>query len=411
MKNGWKNNIGFKILALVFAAFLWWLVVNVDDPIDTAQYTVDVIVTNPEVVTNAGKSYQVVENTKSVTVTIKARRKVLTEIKKSHIMATADLREMQETSVPVRISISGFEGEYEEVSANPRNIQVKVENTIKKTFPITAMATGSPRSGYVVGTLTPSPETVDISGPESLIKRISKVVAKVDVSEMSVDKDMETKLIYYDAADNEVEQILLTSNCDKNGVMVYVDLWKTKEVPLVFNTSALKTAKGYAVARLEVEPEKIEVSASPDVLESITEVKVGKEALKMTGLTENQEVIVKIREYLPEGITLADADAESVVVRIVVEKAGTKKVTLATGAIEVINPPEKLQLAYKDLEVILELTGSKEQLETVSEESVKGYIDLKDYTKEGTYEVVVSLKDMPANCSVEGTVTIQLKKK
>ena len=97
--------------------------------------------------------------------------------------------------------------------------------------------------------------------------------------------------------------------------------------------------------------------------------------------------------------------------RIVVEKAGTKKVTLATGAIEVINPPEKLQLAYEDLEVILELTGSKEQLETVSEESVKGYIDLKDYTKEGTYEVVVSLKDMPANCSVEGTVTIQLKKK
>jgi YbbR domain-containing protein len=383
----------------------------VDDPIDTTEYTVDVIVTNPEVVTNAGKSYQVVENTKSVTVTIKARRKVLAEIKKSHIMATADLREMQETSVPVRISISGFEGEYEEVSANPRNIQVKVENTIKKTFPITAMASGSPRSGYVVGTLTPSPKTVDISGPESLIKKINKVVAKVDVSEMSVDKDMETKLTYYDAADNEVEQVLLTSNCDKNGVMVYVDLWKTKEVPLVFNTSALKTAKGYAVARLEVEPEKIEVSASPDVLDSITEVKVGKEALKMSGLTENQEVIVKISEYLPEGITLADADAESVVVRIVVEKAGTKKVTLATGSIEVMNPPEKLQLTYEDLEVTLELTGSKEQLETLSVESVKGYIDLKDYTKEGIYEVAVSLRDMPENCSVDGTVTIRLKKK
>jgi YbbR domain-containing protein len=129
-----------------------------------------------------------VENTKSVTVTVKARRKVLAEIKKSHIMATADLREMQDASVPVRISISGFEGEYEEVSANPRNIQVKVENIIKKTFPITPMASGTPRAGYVVGTMSPMPKTVDISGPESLIKKISKVVAKVDVSEMSAAK-------------------------------------------------------------------------------------------------------------------------------------------------------------------------------------------------------------------------------
>ena len=130
MKSKWKNNIGYKMLALAFACLLWWLVMNVDDPIDSKQYTVDVIVTNPEVITNQGKSYQVVENTKSVVVTIKARRKVLAEIKKSNIMATADLREMQDVSVPIRISVSGFEGEYEEVSANPRNIQVKVENTV-----------------------------------------------------------------------------------------------------------------------------------------------------------------------------------------------------------------------------------------------------------------------------------------
>lgn len=136
MKDKWKNNLGLKILAVLFAIFLWWIVVNIDDPIDSKTFTVDVAVTNPEVITNAGKSYQIVDSTKSVTVTVKARRKVLDEIKKSYIVATADLREMQDTSVPIRVSITGFEGEYESVSANPQNIQVSVENTQKKTFPI-----------------------------------------------------------------------------------------------------------------------------------------------------------------------------------------------------------------------------------------------------------------------------------
>ena len=413
MKSKWKKNIGYKMLALAFACLLWWLVMNVDDPIDSKQYTVDVIVTNPEVITNQGKSYQVVENTKSVVVTVKARRKVLAEIKKSNIMATADLREIQDVSVPIRISVSGFEGEYEEVSANPRNIQVKVENTVKKTFPITAMASGTPRSGYVVGVMTPSPKTVDISGPESLIKKINKVVAKVDVSEMSVDKDIETTLQYFDAADNPVDRILLTSNCDKNGVMVYVDLWKTKEVPLLFNTSAIKTARGYAVSRLEVEPEKVEISASPDVLEQITELSIGKEALKKTGLTANEEVIVEIQKYLPEGVTLADPDAGSVVVRIIVEKAGTKTLQLATGAIEKINMSEKLQLEFDVLEISLEFSGKDEFLAALSAETVKAVIDLKEYTKEGTYEVPVTVSTAPENCTYleNAKVKITLKKK
>ena len=126
LKDKWKNNLGLKILAVLFAIFLWWMVVNIDDPINKKTYAVDVTVTNPEVITNAGKSYQILDDTKSISVTVKARRKVLDEIKKSNIVATADLREMQDTSVPIRVSVSGFEGDYEEVTANPRNIQVKV---------------------------------------------------------------------------------------------------------------------------------------------------------------------------------------------------------------------------------------------------------------------------------------------
>jgi len=156
MKDRLKNNLGLKILALIFAIFLWWTVVNIDDPIDIKQYKVEVSIINTEIITNAGKSYQIEDDTKKVTVTVKARRKILSKIKASNIVAVADMREMQDNSVPIRVSIDGYEGEYEEVTAYPRNIQVSVENTLKKTFAITPIATGSPRAGHVVGRDVPA---------------------------------------------------------------------------------------------------------------------------------------------------------------------------------------------------------------------------------------------------------------
>lgn len=412
MKDRFKNNIGLKIMAVLFAFFLWWGVVNIDDPVDKKPYNVDVTVTNPEVITNAGKSFQIVDNTRTVTVTVTARRKVLSEIKKSNIIATADLREMQDTSVPIRVTISGYEGAYEEVSANPRNIQVLIENTVKKTFPITAVAAGTPRAGYVVGNMIVEPKTVDISGPESLIQKIGKVVARVDVNELSADKDIQTTLLYYDAADNLLDQSRLTSNCDKNGVTVTVDLWKTKSLGLEFDTSGIRTASGYAFAGIEVEPQSIEVAGIDERLVEVNQISVDRSALERTNLTANEEVIVDIAKYLPEGLILADSNASSVVVRIIVDRSGTKSIQLATGSIVVLNASDRLRLEYELQAVELQFTGAKEVLDSLTAEQIVATIDLAGL-EAGRHEVKVIISELPENCTYleEVTVWITLSRK
>ncbi len=408
MKEKWKNNLGLKVLAILFALFLWWAVVNIDDPVDTKTFNVDVAITNPEVITNAGKSYQIVDDTSNVSVTVKARRKVLDEIRKSHIVATADLREMQDTSVPIRVTVNGFEGSYEEVSTNPRNIQVKVENTQKKTFPITTVALGTPRDGYVVGSMTASPKTVDISGPESLVSKINKVVAKVDVSELAEDTKSQVQLIYYDAADNIINQTLLTSNVERNGASVSVSIWKTKELNLKFDTSGIKPAAGYVFNGIDVEPKTIEVAGSPEILRGLKELAIDKEALVLTDVTASEEIIVDINEYLPEGISLVDTDAANVVVRVILEKAGTKSLSLPTGSITILNASEELQLTYDVLAVELTFGGKAEDLEKVSPETVIASIDLASYDKEGTFTVPVKITQAPNGCKYMEEVKVKI---
>lgn len=408
MKDRLKNNIGLKIMAVLFAIFLWWTVVNVDDPIDIKKYSINVTVTNSEVITNGGESYKILDDTENVMVTVKARRKVLDEIKASHIIATADLREMQGTSVPIRIQILGFEGQYEEASSNPRNIQVQTEKIQKKTFPITALYHGTPRDGYVVGKLVAEPKTVDISGPLSSVEKISKVVAKVDVSEMSKDATVDAKLVYYDAADNVIDQTLLTSNCDKNGVTVAVSIWKTKNLELNFDTSAIKPASGYAFKGIEVEPQTVEVSGSPEILEGITKLDIKADVLAKTNISKNEEVVIDLTEHLPEGILLVEEN-KSVVVRIILEEAGTKSILLPVGAVTVKNAPNNLQLSYgPEQEVELKFEGASEVLEALTSDKIVATIDLSKYKEKGTYDIPVLLTDLPEQCKYIGKATIQI---
>ena len=411
MKDRWKNNLGLKVIAVLFAFFLWWTVVNIDDPVKTQKYTTEVTVLNPEVITNNGKSYQIVDNTKNIVVTVKARRKVLEQIKASNIVATADLKERQDTSVPIRISIQGFEGSYIEASANPRNIQVQVEDTQKKTFPISVVTTGTVRDGYVLDktNTVAVPQSIDISGPKSSLGRINRVVAKVDVSELWNDTELKAELIYYDSADNIIDQSLLTSNCDINGVSVKVKLLQTKKVLVKFDTSQIATADGYVFKEIEVEPQYIEVAGASATLSTIQALEVGADALKREGLTKNEEVLINMADYLPDGVILADDTAGSVVVRIVVEKSGTKSILLPVRSIKVNNAPEGFEMTLgSEQEVELRFAGANDVLNSLTSEKIIASVDLAQYNEEGTYDVPVQVTDLPDQCSYLGETTVKI---
>ena len=416
----WKNNLGLKVMAVLFAVLLWWTVVNIDDPIDTGKFQVEVLITNPEVVTNEGKSYQIVDGTKTVVVSVRARRKVLSQIKASDIIATADFRELQGTSVPIRVKINGFEGKYDEAAANPRNLQIQTEITETKTFPINVATIGEVRDGYILDktNTVAKPKSIEISGPKSSLGRINRVVAKVDISELAADTTLQAELIYYDSADNIIDKTMLSSTCDKNGVSVDVKLLVTKQVPVQFDTSLIVPGEGYVFDGIEVEPQTIEIAGKAEVLNAFTQISVGAEALKRDGITANEEVVVEIASYLPKDIVLADEAAGSVVVRIMMEKAGAKTVVLPVRSVKVNNASEEFEITYAGEQTVnLQFVGPNDVLQTLTKDTISevilATIDLSQYTEEGTYDVPVQVIDLPEQCTYVGGATVQitLKKK
>lgn len=218
MKKSLTNNIGLKLLAFIFAFMLWLLVVNIDDPVGSKTFeNIPVTIEHSEVVTQDQRSYQVLDGTDTVSVSVSATRSVLEKISAENIVATADMRELYlESQIPIEITIPGYE--FESATASPRNVQVKIEQNKSDTFPITVTTTGTVRDGYVLGTVQADPERVTVNGPESVIDQISKVVAEVNVSGLSSDSSIDATLTYYDADNNEISAEQLANNLGTTGV-------------------------------------------------------------------------------------------------------------------------------------------------------------------------------------------------
>ena len=73
------NNLGLKIIALFFSAFLWLIVVNASNPIGSRTFSdIPVQIINDDIIKSSGEVYQVIGES-TVSVVVYANREVRPE--------------------------------------------------------------------------------------------------------------------------------------------------------------------------------------------------------------------------------------------------------------------------------------------------------------------------------------------
>ena len=406
MRKRLTGNLGLKVLAFFIAVFMWLIVVNIDDPVIEKRYAgVPVSVINEEIVTTTNRTYQIVDDTQEVSVTVSARRSVMEKIKTEDITAVADMKELSlGTQIPIEVSIQKYR--YEKAYTTPGNLQVKIEDEARNNFPITPTTLGTVREGYVLSELKADPEKVTFRGPKSVINSISRVVAEADVSGLSEDAEIEARLILYDANNNVIDQTILANNLGKEGVSVKVTLYQIKKVPVKLSTSKISAEDGYKVSTISVEPKEISVAGEEETLAELDEIWIPAEELEISGLTERTEKMIEVSPHLPENVMLVDENADNVIVTIQIEQPGVKNFEVSTSSITVKNLSENLQLSYGAVDFEIQVRGPAEKLKVFST-AKKVSIDLKNYSVPGTYIVPVSV-DLPEGCKMVSDVEIEI---
>ena len=379
-KYKFTDNLGLKIIAVIFAAFLWLIVVNLDNPVSTQTFSeVPVTIINEDIILSAGDTYQVLGEEK-VSVVVSATRQVRQKLTKEDIVATADIKEMDTSTglVPIKIS---------------KVLSLTVSTGDSKV-----------RDGYILGDMTVNPDKVTITGPESILDQIDRAVALIDVEGLAKDSEETAKLGLYDISGNPISQTRLGNNLGEGGITVSVEVLKIKSVPISLSVSGTP-AEGYKYTGYSSEPETVQIYGEKDVVDKIEEIDVP--VIDVSGASQPIQKSVNISEYLPEGVQLVDEKTANITVTAMVEEEGTRTINFMVSSIQINNLAEGLQVSYEpDAEIALRFSGDQKALEMLDISNAVS-VDMSAYVVPGVYDVHVDV-DIPEGITLMKKVTVQL---
>ena len=396
-----------KVLSVILAIIIWLLVTNIDNPYTTKTFTdISVNVINEDTLLKKNKTWDIIEGDK-VTVTLKAKRSVIDKLTRADIQATADLSKLSITNaVPINVTVSHYEEEIKEKSlGSVDTLKVKLENMTTKQFAVTVETLGDVGAGYAIGTKIPTPNIVEVTGPESLIKRINQVRATVSVDGIVSDETFSVEPSYYNYDGDKLDSSRISCNVER--VEVSVNLLKTKKVDLSVETVG-EVKKGYQLESVLLEPKSITIAGTEEQLKDLDTILV--DGLSVEGLTEDTEENIDITDYLPDGIKLAQ-ESPDVRVKIQIVPLDTKAIKIPVNRISVQNQSQSMTLTYAEDEITVNVRGEQENIKDLEISDLTPSIDLSGL-EAGKHKVKVKLKALE-NGYYEDVpeITIQLEEK
>lgn len=409
MKKRLTNNLLLKILSLVIAFTLWFVVINIDDPVDEKSFSnIKVNMINTSVLTDQNKVYEVIDDTDVVRVKVEARRSLLDNLSASDIVAEADFANVTANdTVEIKFYSLRSNDEIRSITGTIEKVKLNIENRKSKRLMLRTETVGEPEEGYIVGVPQMDQNRVEISGPESVISQITSAMLRVDVSDSTSEISTYADIILYDVHGKEITDKSITMNT--NIVKVTVPILTTKEVPIEVETVGFGTpAEGYKVTgKVDQSIHWVTIAGEEKTIAGISKIVVPAADLDITGDTQNLVKTYSIKRYLPEGVTAVD-ETTKITVTVYIEAVKESIFKIPTEQIHIVGVPEGYTVSLDEGvdEFSLYLSGLKEELDEVEVDQLQGYVQIDNWMESMEYEEVEpGIYLIPVDFDIKGDVT------
>lgn len=414
LKSKLTNNFGLKVISVLSALLIWFIVVNINDSVKTKPFEVPVTISNKSAVTSLNKIYHVLDDSDKIVVTVETRESILDELSEENFTAKADMLELSDMgTIPIEVTCSNKKVGIADMSWKPQNLKIEIEDTDTKLLKVGVSTIGTPGSGYVVGSKTPSPNSVEVTGPKSVVKKVKSAVAEVNVEGLTADQTVNAQIKLLDSDGDPIDTTNLQYVGKESGITVKIELFKTKEIPVICNSSGTP-AVGYQVREVVSDPATITIAGKESSLQKINNITVPEGQLSVRDASADVQKIVDITAYITEKdvkvVDPVDEDGKSEVLLIAyIEQTVTKDIVISTDKIVVSSAPEGYSYSYPSASSItLPVQALQRDMDNFNEEEVKTSIDLSNYSRKGTYTVPVAV-DLPAPYTIKDQVYVQIE--
>ena len=228
--------------------------------------------------------------------------------------ATVDLGNVTPTGAPVTldVTVKGVDSRVQVLDFEPKRIIVKIDRVGTKTVPVRA-ALGPIPSGLDVGDPVVDTENVTVSGPQSIVDKVTEAQAPVTIEASGIDIDQLVSLVAIDDTGTELgvdSRIEIAPARVRVQLQVFTDR-RSKAVPVTPNVIGTPAA-GFAVASIEVDPPVVSVQGDANDLASLD--RADTQPVSISGASS--EVVQDVGFDLPAGVKALNPTTVHVTVRL-----------------------------------------------------------------------------------------------
>ena len=410
--NKFTMDIGWKLLSLVIAIGLWFMVINTENPLETRSYTANIQLQNEEALFERG--YVVVNEDEitstRVTVRLRGQRLALDTLSQSStkVQAVVDLDNAiysyngEPVSVPVKIVIpSVVNDSFEILSKSVQTVTVDIQPYINNDFEVKAVVNNTDSDTVQLANAVASPGTVTVYGAKSVVNSIAEVRAEVNPEILEDGMVITTAPVAYDAEGNVVDKVTFSSN--ELSVKIGMDEMKSVRVAVDITGRA---AEGYEVTGICVSPDTVDVAGKASDLSGVSIIRLPD--IDVTGIDSNIIKEFSVEDYLPEGLRVIGADgSDKITVTVSVEEETTKEIVIPAESIAAEGTLEEgLSAHIAGNDMTITISGAGSVISTVEADDIKAYVDVDGY-EAGVYSDVDVQFELPDGVSlVEGGETV-----
>lgn len=299
------SNWPVKLIAILAATLLWFYVASSESRVGDFPGKL------PLEYRNVPEGLETISDVEEVQIKLVAEGIVWQRLSAASFEAYVDLAGLplgtHELEVKINVKTVGVSI----VEIKPNKILVRLEPVAKKEVPVHVQISGKPAEGLVIDIPVSEPETVSVSGAQSVVENIFEATAKLVLSGESSDITKSVPLVVLDS-EGEIIKNLTFEPKEVKIILPLSKFGKNKTVGVVAKFIGT-SAGGFYVSKVEIDPPTVTISGKTANIQNIDSVAT--RPIDISGISASVTKTASLD--LPEGTALL-GDLERVTVKITV---------------------------------------------------------------------------------------------
>jgi YbbR domain-containing protein len=398
IRNFFEKDLVLKIISILIGILIWFIVLDQQNPLIERKVSIP-LRSNREVLANSSISLVSSNIPGTVDVLIRGRKQRLDKISPNDFNAFLDFSVVEDTeTTEIPIDIPEYIGDQDIIvlDVNPKVVKIKLENIVRKEFPISIKWIGEFPEGYEAVDVKTNPNTIIMQELESVMNSISSVAVTVDREKLLEGNSINKRIEVY----NEEGKMISASDAN---IQVNISYRLSKSVPIT-TTITGKPMDDYYIKDYTLSQNTVRILGDYNIIKDVTEIKA--EQLDVSNV--NSSFQKELQLQLPENVELYKSD-NVITAQVNIEQFTHKMISIPNSSVTIFGGDVTGKVMYSILEdeIAFSVKGPGEILDTIDLKAIKGFADVSEL-EEGTSMLEIQLS-LPSGVYIDEAVYITVE--